>query len=113
MPTNVPPATTVAPSRRSARSARASASEAGASHSGSVDNRDGLLVQRLRELTRTGDTDPLVHPAELRLRPVATAAARREPAHDDRRVHLQERERVGGLNEVLVRCAAGLVRDDQ
>ena len=44
---------------------------------------------------------------------LGAAPAAREPADDDRRVHLQERERVGRLDEILVLGPAGLVGEDQ
>src|SRR4051812_19880908 len=101
MPTKVPPATTVARSPCSARSASASSSEAGTSHSGSVDNCERLLVERLRQLMGIWCAHPLEHPRELRLRPFPAAFATRVPADDDRRVDLQERERIGRLENVL------------
>src|SRR5581483_3867908 len=113
IPTNVPPATTVASSPCSALNANASSRERGASHLGSLDSCDRLLVQRLRELPCPRDLDSFEHPARLGLRALAAAAAARVPAHEHVRIHLQERERVGRLDEILVRAPARLVRDHQ
>src|SRR5436190_7949196 len=113
IPTNVPPATTVASSRRSALSANASSSERGASHSGSVDNGDRLLVERPRELARAPDLDSLEHPLPLRLRPLLASPPACVPAGQHLRVHLEERERVRRLYEVLVRLPAHFMGHDQ
>src|SRR5207249_9395313 len=72
-----------------------------------------LLVQGLRELPGARHANPLVHPSVLVLRPLAAAAPARVPPGDDSLVRLEERERVGRLDEVLVGRAADLVRADQ
>src|SRR5438105_15388883 len=102
IPTNVPPATTVASAPRSAFSASASSSDRGASHSGSVDNGERLLVERPCELACTADPDPLEHPLRLRLRPLLACAPARVPAREHLRIDLQEGERVRRLDEILV-----------
>ena len=81
---NVPPARTVASSRRAALSSSASSSEVGASHSGSglrarllaVDQLERALVEGPRQLAGACHLDPLVHALVLCLRPLGPAAAR-------------------------------------